>query len=47
MALEKPEKDLEEIAANVVESLEDLIQVMQDAADHVSLRPGLGGCSGG
>lgn len=36
MALEKPEKDLEQIAANVVESLEALIQVMQDAANHVS-----------
>jgi hypothetical protein len=37
MALEKSKKDLEHIAANVVESLEDLIQVMQDAADSVSL----------
>jgi len=36
MAFEKPEKDLEQIAANVVESLEALIQVMQDAANHVS-----------
>jgi hypothetical protein len=36
MTLENPERSLEEIAVQVVVWLEDLIQVTQDAADHIS-----------
>jgi hypothetical protein len=36
MAIKKPKRGLEEIAAHVMESLVDLIRVMQDTADHVS-----------
>jgi hypothetical protein len=36
MAINKPKRGLEEVAAHVMESLVDLIRVMQDTADHVS-----------